>query len=112
MELLNSADASHWWRAAFRDTRLLPAVRTSSGLRHLSWRTEAAYVGGSSASSGFTGRGIPPELGEGELVAFLAPLAVAGRVAPSTQTQASSALLFLSVEVLGRPASRMVGWGS
>ncbi len=44
----------------------------------------------------------PSELGGREVEAFLTRLAVEGRVAPSTQNQALSALLFLFREVLGQ----------
>jgi integron integrase len=49
----------------------------------------------------------PSEVGEREVVAFLGHLVVRGRVAPSTQNQAASALLFLFRHVLGRRAVQL-----
>lgn len=43
----------------------------------------------------------PLDMGAAEVEAFLSHLAVEGRVAPSTQNQAKSALLFLYRQVLG-----------
>lgn len=49
----------------------------------------------------FHGKRLPKEMGAAEVEAFLTHLAVAGKVAASTQNQAKSALLFLYKEVLG-----------
>jgi integron integrase len=87
----------------------VPAVRQKLRLGHFSRRTEAAYVGWIKRFIRFHGLRHPVELGEGEVVAFLTHLAVERRVAPATQTQALSALLFLYREVLRRPLGRMVG---
>ena len=91
------------------NTRLLPAVRHKLRLGHYSRRTEAAYVGWIKRFIRFHGNRHPAELGEAEVLAFLTYLAVERRVAPATQTQALSALLFLYREVLGQPLGRMVG---
>ncbi len=91
------------------NTKLLPAVRHKLRLGHFSRRTEAAYVGWIRRFIRFHGTRHPAELGESEVVAFLTHLAVERRVAPATQTQALSALLFLYREVLERPLGRMVG---
>ncbi|MBI3981482.1 MAG: phage integrase N-terminal SAM-like domain-containing protein, partial [Gemmatimonadetes bacterium] len=81
------------------NTRLLPAVRHKLRLGHYSLRTEGAYVGWIKRFIRFHGTRHPAELGESEVMAFLTHLAVEGRVAPATQTQALSALLFLYREV-------------
>ena len=91
------------------NTRLLPAVRHKLRLGHYSRRTEAAYVGWIKRFIRFHGNRHPAGLGEAEVLAFLTYLAVERRVAPATQTQALSALLFLYREVLGQPLGRMVG---
>lgn len=91
------------------NTKLLPTVRQKLRLGHLSPRTEAAYVGWIKRFIRFHGTRHPAVLGEAEVQAFLTHLAVEGRVAPGTQTQALSALLFLYREVLARPLGRMVG---
>ena len=91
------------------NTRLLPAVRHKLRLGHYSQRTEAAYVGWIKRFIRFHGNRHPAALGEAEVLAFLTYLAVERRVAPATQTQALSALLFLYREVLQRPLGRMVG---
>ena len=58
---------------------------------------------GSSAISDITARGIPPNLGVTEIIAFLTHLADQRRVSRSTQMQALSALLLLYREVLATP---------
>jgi integron integrase len=55
----------------------------------------------------FHGRRHPRELGEREVAAFLNHLVLERGVAPSTQTQALSALLFLYGHVLERPLGRL-----
>jgi hypothetical protein len=49
----------------------------------------------------FHGKRRPAEMGAPEVTAFLTSLGVQAKVAPSTQDQAPSALLFLYREVLG-----------
>jgi integron integrase len=83
--------------------RLLDRVRIAARLRHMSRRTEQAYVGWIRRFIIFHDRRHPSELSAREVVAFLSHLAVTGRVAPSTQNQALSALLFLYRAVLDRP---------
>jgi len=53
--------------------------------------------------------GIPREMGETEIAAFLTHLARDGRVAASTQNQALSALLFLYKEVLKQTLGSLQG---
>ena len=72
------------------------AIRT----RHLSPRTEEAYVFWIRRYVLFHGKRHPAELGGAEVTRFLSHLAVAARVSASTQNQALSALLFLYRRVL------------
>jgi integrase len=82
--------------------RLLDEMRGRIRLRHLSIRTERAYVGWVRRFVLAFGKRHPRELGGKHVEAFLTTLAVSGRVAPSTQNQALAALLFLYREVLGQ----------
>jgi integron integrase len=75
--------------------RLLAVVRTAMRARHMSPRTEAAYVGWIRRFIRFHGRRHPRLMGAAEINAFLSHLAQHGRVAASTQNQAAAALLFL-----------------
>ncbi|MFQ6046994.1 MAG: integron integrase, partial [Gemmatimonadales bacterium] len=86
---------------------LLQAVCDKARLRRLSPRTLRAYVGWIRRFVRFHGRRHPRGLGEGEVAAFLNHLVLDRGVAPSTQTQALSALLFLYEHVLGRPLGRL-----
>ena len=86
--------------------KLLDRVREVCRLRHLSRRTEDAYVRWIRRCILFHRKRHPRDLGEVELTAFLSSLAVQGQVSASTQTQALSALLFLYRDVLGLT----VGW--
>src|SRR5207247_9879619 len=72
------------------------AIRT----RHLSPRTEEAYVFWIRRYVLFHGKRHPAELGGAEVTRFLSHLAGAARVSASTQNQALSALLFLYRRVL------------
>ena len=81
--------------------RLLDRMREAIRTRGYSIRTEDTYVHWARRFIVFHGRRHPAELGPDEVAAFLSHLAVHGRVAPSTQNQAKSALLFLYREVLG-----------
>ena len=80
--------------------RLLDRVRERIRVKHYSIRTEQAYVDWIRRFILFHGKRHPQEMGAPEVEAFLTHLAVAGRVAASTQNQAKSALLFLYREVL------------
>lgn len=82
--------------------RLMDAVRDCLRTRHYSLRTEQAYVGWILRYIRFHQRRHPREMGGPEVAAFLTALAVEGRVSPSTQNQALSALLFLYRHVLGQ----------
>jgi integron integrase len=80
--------------------RLLDTLRHAIRLRHYSIRTEDAYADWARRFILFHGKRHPRELGAGEVAAFLTHLAVDRCVAPSTQNQAKSAILFLYREVL------------
>ncbi len=81
----------------------LRKVREAIRVRHLSIRTEEAYVGWIKRFIVFHGKRHPMELGEAEVAAFLTHLAVQGHVAASTQNQGLNALVFLYANVLDRP---------
>jgi integron integrase len=70
-------------------------------LRHLSPRTEEAYLGWMRRFHEFHGHRDPAALGPEHVTAFLSALATRRRVAASTQNQALAALLFLYRDVLG-----------
>ena len=80
--------------------RLLDQVRECIRVKHYSLRTQDAYLHWIRRFILFNGKRHPREMGGTEVEAFLSHLATAGRVAPSTQNQALSALLFLYREVL------------
>jgi integron integrase len=69
-------------------------------LRHLSPRTEKAYLQWMRRFHEFNGRRDPASLGAEEATAFLSELATGGAVSASTQNQALSAILFLYRHVL------------
>jgi hypothetical protein len=81
--------------------RLLDRVRDKLRVKHYSIRTEQTYLDWIKRYILFHGKQHPQEMGATEVEAFLTHLAVAGKVAASTQNQAKSALLFLYREVLG-----------
>ena len=80
--------------------KLLDQVRAAARLRHLSLRTEEAYVNWIKRYILFHGKRHPAEMGADEVRAFLTHLAVEGRVAAATQNVALCALLFLYRGVL------------
>ncbi len=82
--------------------RLLNRVRTAIRARHMSPRTEEAYVGWIRRFILFHGKRHPDAMGEPEVSHFLSALATEKHVAASTQNQALAALLFLYDDVLGR----------
>jgi integrase len=81
--------------------RLLDQVRAAIRTRHLSRRTEEAYVLWTRRYVVFHGRRPPREMGAPEIGRFLAHLATERKVSASTQNQALAALLFLYWAVLG-----------
>src|SRR5450759_462395 len=80
--------------------KLLDQVRDKWRVKHYSIRTEQVYVDWIKRYIHFHGKRHPNNLGAHDVEAFLTHLAVAGKVAASTQNQAKSALLFLYREVL------------
>lgn len=82
------------------EPRLLDRVRREIRVRHYSIRTESSYVDWIKRFVIFNGKRHPSELGASEVMAFLTYLAVERSVAPSTQAQAKSAILFLYRVVL------------
>jgi integrase len=80
--------------------RLLDEVRNVARMRHLSIRTEQAYVQWIRRYIRFHHMRHPREMGEVEIRAFISDLAVSRSIAASTQTVALSALLFLYRDVL------------
>ncbi len=82
--------------------RLLDRLRQAIRARHLSERTEEAYVYWTRKFILFHGRRHPDRMGSSEIKLFLTYLALNRKVGPSTQNQALDALLFLYRRVLGR----------
>jgi len=82
--------------------RLLDQVRGAARVRHLSYRTEQAYVAWVRRFILFHGKQHPAGMGRPEVEAFLTYLARDRDVAAATQNQALSALLFLYQQVLGQ----------
>jgi integron integrase len=80
--------------------RLLEQVRIAARTRHLSPRTEKAYVGWVRRFVKYHGMRHPRELNAPHVREFLEHLAVTDNVSASTQNQALSALLFLFRAVL------------
>ena len=81
-------------------TKLLDQMRLAIRRRHLSQRTEQAYISWSRRFILFLQKRHPKEMGAEEIRAFLTHLAVNSRVAASTQNVALNALLFLYRHVL------------
>ncbi len=81
--------------------RLLDQVQARIRRLGLSRRTEEAYVGWIRRFILANGKRHPEKMGALEVEAFLTGLATHGNVAPATQGQALSGLLFLYREVLG-----------
>jgi integron integrase len=86
-----------------KPAKLLDQVRAACRMRHLSLRTEKAYLGWIRRYIAFHGVRHPSGMGAAEVRAFLSHLAVEHHVAASTQNQALSALLFLYTTVLEQP---------
>ena len=82
--------------------RLLDEVRRRLRLKHYSLRTEQAYLYWIRRYIRANSLRHPREMGGAEVERFLSDLARRDRVAPSTQNQALSALLFLYREVLAQ----------
>jgi site-specific recombinase XerD len=89
--------------------KLLDVVHAKLRLKHYSVRTEQTYAEWIKRFIRFHQMRHPKEMGEREVAAFLTDLAVAGKVASSTQNQALSALLFLYKDVLEQPLEWVEG---
>ena len=92
-----------------RRLRLLEVVRRRLRERRYATRTAAAYIQWIRRFIVANGRRHPRDLAEADVARFLSMLALDGEVAPSTQNQALSALLFLYRNVLGRPLAAVEG---
>jgi integron integrase len=79
---------------------LLEEVRAVCRMRHLSLRTEQAYISWIKRFIVFHHKRHPREMAEAEIRQFISHLAVEGGITASTQTVALSALLFLYRDVL------------
>lgn len=80
--------------------KLLDQVRNLMRVRHLSHKTERAYVGYIRDYILFHGKKHPKDLGVNEIREYLTHLAVEKNVAASTQNVAFNALIFLYKQVL------------
>jgi site-specific recombinase XerD len=83
--------------------KLFDQVRDAIRLRHLSLRTEEAYLGWIRRFLLFHHKRHPNDMGAAEVQAFLSYLAIHAEVAASTQNVALNALLFLYRYVLHQP---------
>jgi len=92
--------------SAANKPKLLDQVRNVMRRRHYSIRTEQVYVDWIKRFIIYHDKRHPKEMAEEEVAAFLTHLARDRNVAPSTQNQALSALLFLYKDVL----KQEIGW--
>ena len=81
---------------------IVQEMRRELRLRFKALRTERAYISWINRFINFCGSDELHDFNENEIKEFLTALAVDGNVAPNTQNQAKSALLFLYQVVLGR----------
>ncbi len=81
--------------------KLLDLVRDKIRFKHYSYSTERTYIHWIKHYILFHHKKHPIEMGKIEIELYLTKLATNDRVAPTTQNQAFSALLFLYKEVLG-----------
>jgi len=88
--------------------KLLDQVRDKIRVKHYSIRTEAAYIAWIKRYIYFHQKKHPQGLNHRDVESFLTHLAVELNVAPSTQNQALSALLFLYDKVLEQPLEEYV----
>lgn len=80
--------------------KLLDQVRNLMRLKHLSYKTERAYIAYIREYILFHGKKHPKDMGANEIGEYLTHLAVKKNVAASTQNVAFNALLFLYKQVL------------
>jgi Phage integrase, N-terminal SAM-like domain len=84
-------------------TKLLDQMREVLRLKHMSFRTEEAYISWVRRFILFHDKRHPKDMGAEEIRAFLIHLAVQDKVAASTQNGALNALVFLYRHVLKQP---------
>ncbi len=82
--------------------KLLDAVRDTIRLKHLSKRTEEAYISWIREFVLFHNKRHPDHMGEAEIRLFLSHLAQHKSVSSSTQNQALNAIIFMFTQVLRR----------
>jgi len=87
--------------------KLLDQMRHVLRLKHMSIRTEEAYLSWTKRFILFHGKRHPQDMGVPEIRAFLTHLAVQDKVAASTQNGALQALLFLYRHVLRQPCPEL-----
>ena len=83
--------------------RFLLEVRERMAVRHISPVTRDHYLSWIVRYIHFNGKRHPGKLGEREVEAFLADLAVRCELSASSQNQALAALIFLYRDCLGKP---------
>jgi hypothetical protein len=83
--------------------RLLDQVRDRLRLKNYTYRTEKSYLYWIKQDILFHNKRHPNDMGGSEIEQFPTNLASTKKVAPSTQNQALSALLYLYHEVLDKP---------
>jgi integron integrase len=84
--------------------KLLDQTREVLRLKHMSLRTEEAYLSWVRRFILFHDKRHPKDMGAPEIRAFLSHLAIQGKVAASTQNGALNALVFLYRHVLKQPS--------
>jgi len=82
------------------NVKLLDLVRNELRVRHMSIRTEQAYIGWIKRYILFHQKKHPNLMGPKEICQYLTYLAVKGNVSAATQNQALNALIFLYREIL------------
>jgi integron integrase len=87
--------------------KLLDQVRETARLKHLSLRTEEAYVQWIKRYVLFHKKRHPMALGENEIRQFLTYLVQSKYVSSSTQNQALNAIIFLYKQVLHKPLGNL-----
>ena len=92
--------------ASRKEKKLFEQMRDVMRVKHYSLRTEQSYCDWVERFIRFHRMRHPREMGEEEVGAFLTDLARRQNVAPSTQNQALSALLFLYKQML----KEEIGW--
>jgi integrase len=88
-------------------SKLLDQVRATARLRHLSLKTEKAYVHHIKRFILFHGKKHPRDMAERHIRDYLSHLAVERNVSASTQNVALAALLFLYRDVLKQKLERI-----